>query len=149
MQIPNFLFTPARLSRKLVALALLTSATWSSAAVAEPGVTADSITLGQSTALSGPLGDLGQEVLMGAKVYFDALNARGGVNGRSVKLVTKDDAYDSQKTLENINTFIAEDATFALFGTFGTPNNEALIPVAQKAGPVSYTHLTLPTIYSV
>lgn len=149
MQIPNFLFTPARLSRKLVALALLTSAIWSSAAVAEPGVTADSITLGQSTALSGPLGDLGQEVLMGAKVYFDALNARGGVNGRSVKLVTKDDAYDSQKTLENINTFIAEDATFALFGTFGTPNNEALIPVAQKAGlPVLTPYTGAPSIRS-
>ena len=46
-------------------------------AQAEPGVSSDSITLGQSTTLSGPLGDLGQEVLKGAKVYFDALNAKG------------------------------------------------------------------------
>jgi len=90
--------------------------------------------LGQSTALSGPLGDLGQDLHKGAKVYFDALNARGGVNGRSIKLVTKDDAYETKKTLENVEGFIAGDATFALFGTFGTPNNEALIPIAQKAG---------------
>lgn len=121
-------------TRKIGALALLGSAMGSCVALAEPGVTPDTVTLSQSTTLSGPLGDLGQEVLKGANVYFDALNARGGVNGRSIKLVSKDDAYDSKKTIENINAFIAEDSTFALFGTFGTPNNEALIPVAQKAG---------------
>ncbi len=113
---------------------LWVSAALSNTALAEPGVTADSITLGQSTTLSGPLGDLGQDVLKGSKVYFDALNARGGVNGRSIKLVTKDDAYDSKKTLENVEAFIAGDATLALFGTFGTPNNEALLPIARKAG---------------
>ena len=121
-----------KFTQKWGSLALLSSALWSSAALADAGLSADSITLGQSTSLSGPLGDLGQEVLKGAKVYFDALNARGGVNGRSIKLVSKDDAYDSKKTLDNVNAFIAENATFALFGTFGTPNNEALIPVAQK-----------------
>ncbi|MBK9573808.1 MAG: ABC transporter substrate-binding protein [Rhodoferax sp.] len=107
------------------------------------------MTLGQSTTLSGPLGDLGQEVLKGAKVYFDALNAKGGVNGRRINLVTKDDAYDAKKTLENVNAFIAADATFALFGTFGTPNNEALIPVAQKAGlPVLTPYTGAPSIRS-
>ena len=52
-----------------VATALLAS----TSSLAEPGVTNDAITLGQSTALSGPLGDLGQEVLKGSKAYFDAL----------------------------------------------------------------------------
>ena len=131
------------------ALVVLSSALCSSAALAETGVSADSITLGQSTSLTGPLGDLGQEVLKGARVYFDALNAHGGVNGRSIKLVSKDDAYDSQKTLDNVNALIAEDATFALFGTFGTPNNEALIPVAQKAGlPVLMPYSGAPSIRS-
>ncbi|OGB30240.1 MAG: hypothetical protein A3F78_20760 [Burkholderiales bacterium RIFCSPLOWO2_12_FULL_61_40] len=105
------------------------------------------MTLGQSTTLSGPLGDLGQDVLKGSKVYFDALNARGGVNGRSIKLVTKDDAYDAKKTLENVEGFIASDATLALFGTFGTPNNEALLPVARKAGmPVLMPYSGAPSI---
>jgi branched-chain amino acid transport system substrate-binding protein len=136
-------------TRKWGSLALLSSALWSSAALAEAGISADSITLGQSSSLSGPLGDLGQEVLKGSKVYFDALNARGGVNGRSIKLVSKDDAYDSKKTLDNVNAFIAENATFALFGTFGTPNNEALIPVAQKAGlPVLMPYTGAPSIRS-
>lgn len=100
---------------------------------AEPGVSADAIRLGQTTALSGPLGDLGQEVLKGSKVYFDALNARGGVYGRKIVLETQDDVYNSKKTLENVDAFIKSGNTFALFGTFGTPNNEALIPVAQAA----------------
>jgi ABC-type branched-subunit amino acid transport system substrate-binding protein len=120
--------------RTMGVVGLLSLGLWSSAVLADPGVSADVITLGQSTALSGPLGDLGQDLHKGAKVYFDALNARGGVNGRTIKLVTKDDVYDTKKTLENVESFIAADATFALFGTFGTPNNEALIPVAQKAG---------------
>lgn len=144
-RLPSF----SSLIRKAGALALLSSAIWSSTALAESGATADTITLGQSTTLSGPLGDLGQEVLKGAKVYFDALNARGGVHGRSVKLVTQDDAYNSKKTLENVNAFIAEDSTFALFGTFGTPNNEALIPVAQAAGLAVLTPYTgAPSIRS-
>jgi ABC-type branched-subunit amino acid transport system substrate-binding protein len=105
--------------------------------------------LGQSTALTGPLGDLGQEVLKGAKVYFDALNARGGIYGRNIRLVSKDDAYETSKTLENVTAMIAEDKTLALFGTFGTPNNEALIPIAQKAGlPVFTPYTGAPSIRS-
>jgi ABC-type branched-subunit amino acid transport system substrate-binding protein len=147
----NTMFKPIHFSASskssLIALTLLTSALWSSATLAEPGVSADSITLGQSTALTGPLGDLGQEVLKGAKVYFDALNARGGIFGRNIKLVSKDDAYETGKTLENVNAMIAEDKTLALFGTFGTPNNEALIPIAQKAGlPVFTPYTGAPSI---
>ena len=134
-------------AKKITMLLLLGCAVATAPAMAEPGVTADSITLGQSTALTGPLGDLGQEVLKGAKVYFDEVNAKGGVNGRSIKLVSKDDAYDSKKTLENVEALIAGNATFALFGTFGTPNNEALIPVAEKAGlPVLTPYSGAPSI---
>lgn len=137
------------LSRYLSAFTVVGAALWAASAQADPGVTADTVTLGQSTALSGPLGDLGQEVLKGAKVYFDGVNARGGIHGRNIKLVSKDDAYDPAKTLENVNALVAEDSTFALFGTFGTPNNEALIPIAQKAGlPVFMPYTGAPSIRS-
>jgi len=99
-----------------------------------PGVSAEQIVLGHSGALSGPLQDLGTEVLRGAQLYFDALNARGGVHGRSVKLQPKDDGYDPQRTLQNVNAYVENEDVFALFGVFGTPNNEAIIPVAVKAG---------------
>lgn len=130
-----------------MARALLITTLCATAALAEPGVTNDTITLGQSIALSGPLGDLGQEVLKGANVYFDAVNAQGGVNGRLIKLLSKDDAYDAKKTLENVASFIEGSSTFALFSTFGTANNEALIPVAQKAGlPVVAPYTGAPSI---
>ena len=124
--------------------ALLLSATVTHA---EPGVTAEAITLGQSTSLSGPLADLGQEVLKGAKAYFDDINGRGGINGRKVVLNTKDDAYDAKKTVENVDAFIAGGETFALFGTFGTPNNEAILPAIQKSGmPLLMPYTGAPSI---
>jgi branched-chain amino acid transport system substrate-binding protein len=98
------------------------------------GLTGEQIVLGHSGDLSGPLRDLGHEVLKGAQIYFDALNARGGVHGRKIKLVAKDDAYEPEKTLMNVNAYVENDDVFALFGVFGTPNNEATIPVALKAG---------------
>ena len=135
------------LPQALIARTLLITTLCASAALAEPGVTNDTLTLGQSTALSGPVGDLGQEVLKGAKVYFDAVNAQGGIHGRLIKLVSKDDAYDPKKTLENVAGFIEGNATFALFSPFGTANNEALIPVAQKAGmPVLTPYTGAPSI---
>lgn len=104
-------------------------------AFAQPGgLAADSIVFGHSGDLTGPLRDLGTEVLKGAQFYFDALNARGGVHGRKVKLLPKDDAYDPQRTLMNVNGYVEGDDVFALFGVFGTPNNEAIIPVAMKSG---------------
>ena len=83
--------------------------------------TQDPIVLVQTVALSGPLGDLGQEFSKGAKVYFDALNAKGGVGGRSVKLVVHDDAYDAKKTVEIAQSVIAAGNAFAFFGNFWYP----------------------------
>ena len=127
-------FSPVSMVKKRVLWALLGGMFWTSMVAAEPGVTADTITLGQTTDLSGPVGDLGVEFGKGYKAFFDALNARGGVHGRKIVVVAQDDAYNSKKTLEFVDTFIKQGNTFALFGTLGTANNEALIPVAQAAG---------------
>lgn len=98
------------------------------------GLGPDQIVLGHSADLTGPLADLGQGVLKGAQLYFDALNARGGVHGRKVRLMSRDDGYEVRRSVDNVKSFIERDEVFALFGTFGTPNNEALIPLARKAG---------------
>jgi len=99
-----------------------------------PGVTDSLIVLGHSGALTGPLSDLGSEVLKGAQLYFDDLNAKGGIHGRKIKLVSKDDGYDPQKTVQNVLAYLEKEEVFALFGIFGTPNAEAVIPAAMKAG---------------
>ncbi|MEO6291270.1 MAG: ABC transporter substrate-binding protein, partial [Burkholderiaceae bacterium] len=85
---------PLSMVKKIGLYALLSGAAWSFSAAAEPGVTADTITLGQTTDLSGPVADLGLEFGKGYKVFFDALNARGGVHGRKIVVVAQDDAYN-------------------------------------------------------
>lgn len=133
----------------VLALAGLAGLTWSRQALAEPGVSAEQVLVGQSIALSGPLGDLGQEVHRGNVAGIAQINARGGVHGRSIGLMTRDDAYDTAKTLENVKALIDGDEVFCLFNTFGTPNNEALIPVARAAEvPLVAPYTGAPSIRS-
>ncbi|WP_029527414.1 ABC transporter substrate-binding protein [Polaromonas glacialis] len=88
----------------------------------------------QSTALTGPLADLGQAVHQGAKVYFTALNAAGGVNGRSIELNAVDDGYDVPRALANAKSFIADRNCFAIFNCLGTPMVEAMLPQVIESG---------------
>ncbi|MFN3439769.1 MAG: ABC transporter substrate-binding protein [Acidovorax sp.] len=92
------------------------------------------IKIAQSTALTGPLGDLGSAMHQGAKAAFAGINARGGVNGRTIELVTLDDAYDVPKALANVEKFMAERDTFALFNCMGTPMIDAMLPKVIENG---------------
>lgn len=64
-----------------------------------PGVTDSTIKLGVLTDLSGVFAVLGKTVTQGAQLYFDQLNAKGGICGRKVELEVKDDGYDVQKAV--------------------------------------------------
>ncbi|WP_168735197.1 ABC transporter substrate-binding protein [Pseudothauera rhizosphaerae] len=102
-------------------------------AMAQQGVTADTILLGHSGALSGPLAELNREYLSGATLYFDELNGKGGVNGRRVALLTLDDEYSPEKAAANAAALIDKEGVFALFGCFGTGPSLQMIPVATRA----------------
>jgi ABC-type branched-subunit amino acid transport system substrate-binding protein len=93
------------------------------------GVTDNQIVLGQSAAFSGAAKELGIRMNLGAKVYFDALNAKGGVNGRSVIIKTRDDGYEADRAAANTKALIEEDRVFALFGFVGTPTSLAAKPI--------------------
>ena len=90
------------------------------------------IVLGQSAAFSGPSAQLGIQLNMGAKIYFNALNASGGVNGNSVELRTLDDGYEPDRCKANTEKFIKDDA-FGLFGYVGTPTCLAALPLVVDA----------------
>ena len=92
------------------------------------------IRIAQSTALTGPLGDLGSAMHQGAKAAFAGINARGGVNGRAIELVTQDDAYEVPKALANVQQFLADREVFALFNCMGTPMIEAMLPKVIDSG---------------
>ena len=95
---------------------------------------ASQIVLGQSTDLTGPLGELGSAMHQGAQAAFAAVNARGGIQGRSIVLNTLDDQYDVQKGLANVKQLMADPNTFALFNCMGTANVEAMLPLVLESG---------------
>ncbi len=97
------------------------------------GLTDTQVVLGQSVALSGPAEQLGKDMQQGAQLYFDSINARGGVNGRKVVLKTLDDGYEPPRAAENTRKLINDDKVFALFGYVGTPTSAAALPIFTEA----------------
>jgi ABC-type branched-subunit amino acid transport system substrate-binding protein len=101
---------------------------------AEEGITAKSITIGCSTALTGPLGGAGQEHTTAIQAAFAHINKAGGVNGRELRLISKDDGYAAARTAENVKQMIDENSVAAFMSIIGTPNNAAALPLTEKAG---------------
>jgi branched-chain amino acid transport system substrate-binding protein len=123
-----------KISAKAGAWVLLVTTFWLTSANAQVvGVTTDKIVLGQTSDLSGPLGDLGQEMQKGSKAYFTSVNAIGGVYGRKIELQSKDDGYDVTRAAANVKQFIEDRSVFCLFNSLGTPATEAILPLAKAA----------------
>lgn len=91
------------------------------------------LTLGHSGALSGPLAELGKDYLGGAMLYFDHVNALGGIHGQKVNLIAVDDGYVPDQAEENVRQLIEKDRVLALFGCFGTGPSARGIPLATAA----------------
>lgn len=102
-------------------------------ALAEAGVSATTIVIGQSASLSGPTAPRGKEIIGGIQAYFDQVNAKGGVHGRKLMLDTLDDGYEADKTLANTKRFISEGKVFALIGYRGTSHVAGVVPLLNDA----------------
>ena len=100
---------------------------------AAQGITDSQVVLGQSVALTGPAQQLGLDMQLGASLYFNHVNGRGGVNGRKIVLKTLDDGYESARAAENTRKLINEERVFALFGYVGTPTAQASLPIFTEA----------------
>ena len=105
----------------------------STSAVAENGVTDREIVIGQFAAISGPAAQLGQRMQLGMQAYFTAVNAQGGVHGRTIKLLTRDDGYEPEKAVVAVKALINDDKVFALAGSVGTPTGLAALPILTEA----------------
>src|SRR5437867_5877662 len=101
-------------------------------AAAQIGVTADKIVIGQSAGFTGSVAGTVKELTAGAKVYFDSVNAKGGIHGRKIVLESMDDGFDPKRTPEVITQLIQQKNVFAMFLSRGTPTNEAAVPVLEK-----------------
>lgn len=123
--------------RRLTALATLLAASVAFAVpsfAADPGVAADKIVFGQAAAFEGPASALGLGMKEGLLAAFAEINAKGGVKGRKLDLVTRDDGYEPTKAVEAVKQLLEGDKVFALVGPVGTPTSAAAEPIAAAAG---------------
>jgi branched-chain amino acid transport system substrate-binding protein len=91
----------------------------------DPGVTATSILLGTTSPLTGTASAYAS-VARGADAYFKYVNARGGVNGRSITNTIVDDAYNPAQTVQAVRKLVEQDKVFAIFNALGTEHNDAI-----------------------
>lgn len=92
------------------------------------------IVVGQTAGFSGPVAAGVKETTDGARLWIEHVNARGGVNGQKVTLVSLDDKFDPKLAAENARELIEGKGVVALFLTRGTPHTEAILPLLDQHG---------------
>ena len=113
---------------------LLAAAASPDARADETGVSENRILFGQAAALAGPSSALGQGMRQGILAAFAEINAKGGVHGRKLDLISRDDGYDPDRSVVQTTKLIEQDKVFALIGAVGTPTTAATVPIAQAMG---------------
>ncbi|KQV85945.1 ABC transporter substrate-binding protein [Rhizobacter sp. Root1221] len=105
-------------------------------AIASPPASAE-IYVGQTSGFTGPVAASVKELTEGARLYFDAVNAAGGVNGQKIELISLDDKFEPKLAAENARSLVVEKNVVALFLSRGTPHTEAIVPLlAQHKVPL-------------
>lgn len=98
-----------------------------------PGVTASEIVLGAFVAQSGALAGVGTPVVRGASAYYNYVNDTfGGVNGRKIRFIACDDAFDPTKTVACVKKLVEEDKVFAIVNSLGTVPHAAVMDYLIK-----------------
>lgn len=142
------------LARTLIVAALLLAGT---AAQSQDGVSKSAIVIGQSVALTGPAAALGAPFAQGARLFFDRVNAGGGINGRKLELVTLDDAGNPATTLANTQKLLAQ-GVLSLFGYYGSPQVTAAYPAIKDSEIILFAPMSAadefrgavyPNIYTI
>lgn len=116
------------------------------------------IRVGQTTGITGPAATAVKEINIGARLYLDAVNAEGGINGQKIDLVSLDDKSDVPLAIENANKLLSDPKVVALFLSRGTPTSMALLPalasgrvplVAPSTGAMALHTPVHPWVFNV
>jgi branched-chain amino acid transport system substrate-binding protein len=89
------------------------------------------IVIGVSNVQTGPSSDLGHELVGGSQAYFDLINSGGGIHGRKISILLKDDRYEPDPAVKNTNELIEHDKVFFLFDYIGTPTLTRTLPLLR------------------
>ncbi|MDO8387466.1 MAG: ABC transporter substrate-binding protein [Polaromonas sp.] len=108
----------------------------------DKGVTPTEIRLGASAVLSGPLGAQTRDYGVGSRLYFDAVNAEGGVHGRKISYTTLDDGFDVKRAVENTRKLIEEESVFMIFHSTGTAQTGAILPLLAESRTIAFGPVT-------
>ena len=92
-----------------------------------PGVTATSITFGTHQPLTGPAAPGYSEIAPASQAFFDYVNAHGGVFGRKIHLIIKDDAYNPTNTVNVVHQLVLQSNVFGIFEGLGTPTHTKVV----------------------
>lgn len=92
-----------------------------------PGVTEDTVTIGTHTPLTGPAAAGYAGISAAATAYFEYLNDNGGVHGRSIDYIVKDDGYNPSNTQTVVRELVQEDNVFAIVNGLGTPTHLSVL----------------------
>jgi len=119
----------AAIAALAVAVAACGSSSSSSGGTASssPGVTANSVTFGTHTPLTGPAAPGYSEIAPASQAFFNYVNAHGGVFGRKINLVIKDDAYNPTNTVNVVHQLVLQSNVFGIYEGLGTPTHTKVV----------------------
>ncbi len=106
------------------------------------GIYEDRIVFGQSACLTGPNARLGLSYQAGILAAFEEYNKDGGLDGKRIELITRDDGYEPERAATNADFFIEENNVLAIIGGVGTPTARRLAPMFRTADIAFVGHIT-------
>ena len=122
------------LHRVVIGAAVASLAIVSMASAQQRGVTKDEVLFGMPTDISGVAATYGVSSSNGVKMRFDEVNEAGGIEGRKLRVIVEDQAYQVPKAVQACNKLINRDNVFAFVGPLGTPMNNACFKDQFEAG---------------
>ena len=99
----------------------------SSGSSSTPGVTGTSVTIGSHQPLTGVAAPGYSEIAPAAKAFFAYVNAHGGINGRTINYIYKDDGYNPTQTVAVVQQLVLQNKVFGIFNGLGTPTHTKVV----------------------
>lgn len=96
------------------------------------GVTETEVKIGMVNALSGNAAALGTGMSAGARACFERINAGGGIHGRKITLISRDDGYEPESCVQQTRELLEKESVFSLLGYVGTPTATAVMPILHQ-----------------
>lgn len=119
-----------------------------------PGISDKEVKIGFTGPLTGTAGLAGQGITAGMTIAADQINSSGGINGRKIKLVLDDDAYESPRLVANVRRLVSQDKVYALVAPAGSqalPGTWAFIKEQNTPvwGPISPSDPKMQQVYNL